>query len=96
MNAVPEHITPESLTDMSTTQIEEQIEHLKVRRLSSVVAYEKGVAIKKATSDEHARETLGKQLDMLAKNFLAIDKAVTSAETRVQKIRILRLELGLE
>ena len=92
----PEHITPKSLLDMSGDQIDTLIEFLQERRLTAVRHYEQAVAAAKEASDEIARDKLEKQCDMCAGNIARVDKALEALESRVNKIRALRLELGLD
>lgn len=96
MPSVPEHITPASLHSIPTAEIEPLLIVIRERRLKAVRVYEKAVADKKKLTDDQAREKLDKQIDMLAKNIKRVDKAIDACEKRVNKVRVLRLQLGLE
>ena len=96
MPDVPEHITPADIHAMDTDQLEALLEQIRERRLSSVRAYEQAVATAKEASDAAAAERLMKECAMCANNITRVNKALDALEIRVNKMRALRLELGLD
>lgn len=95
-DTVPEHITPRALYDMTAEQQEKLLEGIRERRLSSVRQYEEAQKAAQEAADDKARLALFKQCEMCEKNFIRVDKALTALEERVNKMRALRLELGLD
>lgn len=95
-SSTPEHITPAALYDMSGDDIDAMLERIRERRLSAVRQYEEAMAAAKQASDAKARTSLLKQCDMLAKKITSVNKAIDIMDDRVNKIRALRLELGLD
>lgn len=93
---IPEHITPRALYQMSFDEMEKLLEGIRKRRLSAVRQHEEAVRIAKEATDEKARISLYKQCEMCEKNIERVDKALDALETRVNKMRALRLELGLD
>lgn len=95
-DSIPEHITPISLYQMSPDAIETLMEGIRKRRLSAARQYEAALVAAKEASDERARLSLMKQCEMACNNIARVDKAIEALEDRVNKIRALRLELGLD
>lgn len=92
----PEHILPKNISDMTAEDHDKFLEQLRERRLKSVRVYEEAQAAAKMAADEKARVALEKQCTMAQSAADKIDTAITKLEARVQKIRVLRLELGLD
>lgn len=93
---VPEHITPQAIYQMTDAQHEKLLEGIRTRRLSAVRQYEAAQKAAAEAKDEKARLSLFKQCEMCESNIIRVDKAIDALETRVNKIRALRLELGLD
>lgn len=92
----PEHITPRAIYQMDNDALDMLLDTVRERRLSSVRQYEAAQNAAKEAADEKARLDLFKQCEMCANNIVRVDKALDALETRVNKIRALRLELGLD
>lgn len=93
---IPEHITPQAIYQMTAEAHDKLLEQIRERRLSSVRQYEAAQKAAAEAADEKARLTLFKQCEMCEANILRVDKALDALETRVNKIRALRLELNLD
>lgn len=93
---LPEHITPQSIYQMNDEQLEKLLDDIRDRRLSSVRLYEEAQRAAQEAAEEKARLALFKQCEMCEKNIIRVDKALEALETRVNKMRALRLELGLD
>lgn len=91
-----EAITPRALYNMTTEEMDALLDNIRNRRLSSVRQYEAAQKAAQEAADEKARLALFKQAEMCANNIVRVDKALEALETRVNKIRALRLELGLD
>lgn len=94
--SIPEHIQPTCIADMSTEQIDKLLESIRERRLRAAKHYEEAQAAKALVAEEKARASLEKQLEMCEGNLSRVDKALDALETRVNKIRALRLEIGID
>jgi hypothetical protein len=95
-DTAPEHITPHSIYKMPAEQLDEMLDRLRTRRLSAVSEFEAAQKAAQEDADEKARLALFKQAEMCEKNIIRVDKALEALETRVMKMRALRLELGLD
>lgn len=95
-NDIPDIITPHSIYQMTAEQHEALLDKIRSRRLSSVRQYEEAMKAAQEAADEKARIALFKQCTMCESNIIRADKALDALETRVNKIRALRLELGLD
>lgn len=95
-DTVPEHIKPATILDMTSDELDKLIEDIRKRRLKPVRLHEAAMQAAQDAADEKARLSLLKQCEMCASNIVRVDKAIDALETRVNKIRALRLELGLD
>ena len=96
MTAEEEFITPKALYSMNDDAIEDMLEQLRDRRLSAVRLHEQALKAAQEAADEKARLSLFKQCEMATGNITRVDKALDALEKRINKIRALRLELGLD
>ena len=92
----PECIQPRALHELTSNELEALLTDIRARRLRGAQMYAEAVAAAKAAADDHTRESLQKQCDMLQAAMDRVDKAVDAMDARINKIRALRLELGLE
>lgn len=95
-NTVPEFITPQAIFQMNGDALDALLEGIRKRRLNAAKQHEAAVQAAKAIADDKARLSLLKQAEMLSNNLVRVDKALEAVEDRVNKIRALRLELGIE
>lgn len=96
MTTIPEHITPQSIFDMSTDALDALLEGIRERRLSAARQHAEAVAAAKAVADDKARLQLLKQCEMLSNALMRLETQIENIETRVNKVRALRLELGID
>jgi hypothetical protein len=96
MKDIPEHITPHSIHALTVDQLDELVELIKHRRLSSIRNYELALEKAKQLSDTKARTAMLKQTELISKTLVVTKKNLELLETRVNKIRVLRMELGLD
>ena len=92
---VPDFITPVDVSAFDEAQLETLLEDIRERRLRAVRVYEQALADAKTLADDRARISLKKQIEMLRANLERVDKALAALDDRVQKVRALRLSLGL-
>lgn len=95
-NDIPEHITPRAIYDMTSDEHEKMLDALRERRLKSVRMYEQAQQAAQEAADDKARAQLWKQCEMCEGNITRVDKALDALETRINKMRALRLQLGLD
>lgn len=93
---IPEHITPRAMYDMPSAEFDALLEAIRERRLHAVRVHEQAMALAKEQADAKAKEALWKQCEMLANNMERVQKALDAMDERVNKIRALRLELGID
>lgn len=93
---IPEHITPQAIYQMTDEQHEAMLDGLRNRRLNAVRVYEQAQKEAQELADDRARADLMKQCEMCENNISRVDKAIDALETRVNKIRALRMQLGLD
>jgi len=92
----PDFIDPANLADYHDDEAEAMIEAIRARRLHALHVYEQSkreAAERKHTVDVAALE---KQCVMLAKDIERVSKALDALEKRVNRVRALRLQLGME
>jgi hypothetical protein len=94
--AVPEHITPQSIFDMTTDALDAMLDSIRERRLSAARQHAEAVAAAKAVADDKARMQLLKQCEMLSNALNRMETQIENVEARVNKVRALRLELGID
>ena len=95
-NSVPEFITPQAIYQMTAEQHDALLDAIRERRLSAVHQYEAAQKAAQEAADDKARITLFRQCEMCENNITRVDKAIEALEARVNKMRALRLELGLD
>lgn len=93
---IPEHITPQAIYQMTVEQQEKLLEGLRDRRLSALRQYEEAKRLAAEAEEEKARVTLFKQCEMCEKNITRVIKALDALDERINKMRALRLQLGLD
>jgi hypothetical protein len=93
---IPEHIEPRSLTDFNSDELEALLTRVRAARLRGAQIHAEAMAAAKMARDDKAREQLETQCGMLQAGIERVDKAVEAMDARINKIRALRLELGLD
>lgn len=93
---LPAFIMPVSLADMTTQQIDEHLEGVRERRLRGVRIYEDVLAEKERIMAETNGAKLLRELGALKSQLDRLGEALERTDKRLNNIRRLRLELGLE
>ena len=96
VDPIPDFIQPRALHELTSDELEKLMTDVRERRLYGAMVHAQAMAAAKEASDQRAREALEKQCGMLEAALDRVDKAVDAMEARINKIRALRLELGLE
>lgn len=97
MNTEPQD-TPFSrqhIGEMTDDQLEAWINQLRTRRTRSYEIYQAAQRAKQEALDEKNKALLQKQLDMFARKLESVDKGLDALAARAQKIREVRLEIGV-
>lgn len=95
-DSIPEHITPKAIYQMNSDALDALLSGIRKRRLQAAQAHQEAMAAAKEAADDKARLSLLKQCEMCEGNITRVDKALEALEARINKIRALRLELGLD
>ena len=82
-----------NITQMSSEEHEALIERIRERRLAPVRVYEELTLLKAAAKRKGIEEILDKQLAMFKKELERADKAIDKLDTRVRKLRVIKLDL---
>lgn len=92
----PDFIDPANLNAYDDHEAEAMIEGIRVRRLHALHVYEQSQ--REAAERKHVVDiaALEKQHQMLAKDIERVSKALDALEKRVNRVRALRLQLGME
>lgn len=90
-----EWIDPKNIISMTEEQVDKMMEGIRERRLIAVQTYNQIMAEKERVREERARESLESQAKMLEGNIARVDKALAALDKRVDKIRALRIQVGL-
>ncbi len=92
---VPDFITRVDIEQMTDPQLDELINAIKTRRMSSFVVYQQTVADREQVLVEKAGVAIDKLLDQMIKQIAAVDKGLEKLETQVNKLRGLRIQAGI-
>lgn len=74
--------------EMTTAQQDAFLDGIRTRRLAGRAEYERVQAAKEAIRDERLREQATKELRMMEKELIALDKALAKVEARRTKLLI--------
>ena len=80
---------------MSDDAIDEMLARIRDRRLKLLKAYEEAKALQDAHLEQDQRESLDKALSTVQKDVDKLDRTMDKLEAKINKIRAIRLELGL-
>lgn len=93
---IPEFISPASIMEMSDEQVDQLLDSIRKRRLVAVQLHEETQRVAAEKAEDRARVDLLKQCELLSNDIQRVDKHLEKMETRVTKIRVLRLQLGVD
>jgi uncharacterized protein with von Willebrand factor type A (vWA) domain len=95
-DALPEFIAPADISTMTDDQLDQLINIIRLRRLNSTMLYERTMREKEQITMGKAREQLEKKCTQVWK---CIDTALNNLEKleiRVNEMRALRIQCGLD
>lgn len=92
---VPDYITRVDIESMTDPQLDDLINAIRTRRMSSFVVYQQTVADREQVLVEKAGVAIDKLLDQMIKQIGAVDKGLEKLETQVNKLRGLRIQGGI-
>ena len=96
VDGIPEFIKPADISAFTDEQLDQLINLIRLRRLNSTLQYERTMRDKEQITMGKAREQLDKKCSQV---FKEIDRALTvleKLELRVNEMRALRIQCGLE
>lgn len=92
---LPDFISRSDIAQMSDAQLDEFLENIRARRMASFYIFEQTQADLAAVQEEKAKLALEKELDQIIKTVASVDKNLEKLETRINKLRGLRIQAGL-
>ena len=92
----PDFIDPANLDAYDDDEAEAMIEAIRARRLHALHVYEQSQREAAEMKHEKDAAALTEQCRMLSKDIERTGKALDALEKRVNRIRALRLQLGME
>lgn len=95
-DGIPEFIKPSDISTFTDEQLDQLINLIRLRRLNSTLQYERTMREKEQLTMSKARDMLDKKCGQV---FKEIDRALTvleKLELRVNEMRALRIQCGLE
>lgn len=93
---IPDFISPPDISKMTDEQLEQVLSLIRLRRLQSSLLYEKTKAEKAALDETKARAALDKKAEQVFKELEKAFKVLDTLELRVNEMRALRIQAGLE
>lgn len=87
-------ITRASIPDLTPDQMIELVEHMQERRMRSYTAYQLAQEAKAKIKEEKDKARYEKVLEMAAKKFESIDKALADVSKYTNELKVLQLVLG--
>lgn len=94
-NKVPDFITRVDINSMTDEQCDKLLAGIRERRMVAFIVYEQTVADKELAATEKAKAALEKECDQIFKLLGTLDKNFEKLEERINKMRGLRIQAGL-
>jgi hypothetical protein len=94
-NKVPDFITRVDINQMNDEQLEALLSGIRERRMVAFIVYEQTLADKEQAATEKALVAIDKEITQILKCLDTLDKAFEKLETRINKLRGLRIQAGL-
>lgn len=92
---IPDFITRVDISQMNDAQLDDLVNAIKTRRMSSFIVYQQTVADKEQAASDKALIALDKEMGQILKVLNTIDGNIEKLETRINKVRGLRIQAGL-
>jgi hypothetical protein len=80
---------------MSDSDIDAYLSDIRERRMRPYQIYLETIAVRKLQQDANVQKALDNALRLMNKDIIALDKKLQAVEDRANKIRVLRLQLGV-
>ena len=93
---IPDFITPKTINDMNDDQLEQMLNLIRLRRMQSTMVYERTKAEKDALAQNKARDMLEKKAEQVWNELDKVFKNLDKLELRVNELRGLRVQAGLD
>lgn len=88
-------ITRVDINQMSDKELDEFLASIRVRRMSSFIIFQQTKEELSMVAEEKARVRLNNEITQVLKLLNTLDKQFDKLETRIHKIRGLRIQAGL-
>lgn len=92
----PDFISRHDISVMNDEQLDELINGIRIRRMASFYIYEQTQADLAQVQEQKAKLSLEKELDQIIKVLSTLDKNFEKLETRIHKLRGLRIQANLQ
>ena len=93
---LPEFIRPSDISTLSDEQLEGLLNVIRLRRLTSTMLYEKTMKDKEEITQGKARDMLDNKCGQVYKEIEKAFKQLEKLELRVNEMRALRIQAGLD
>lgn len=94
--AVPEFITASDIDAMTDDELDTMLAAIRTRRMNSYLIYKQTKDEKDQLERDKARLKIEKKCEQIIKVLNAIDDRMEKLETRINELRGLRLQAGME
>lgn len=96
VDGIPEFISQHDISTMTDDQLDQLINIIRLRRLNSTLIYERTMREKEQLTMSKAREQLDKKCSQVWKELDRALSVLEKLELRVNEMRALRIQAGLE
>jgi len=93
---IPDFITPQTINEMTDPQLDQLLNLVRLRRMHSTLIYERTKQEKEQIAQTKARDALVKKAEQVWNELDKVFKNLDKLELRVNEMRALRLQAGLE
>ena len=93
---IPDIITPKDIDSFDDDQLDSLLNHIRLRRLASTLVYERTMKEKEEVTQGKARDMLEKKCEQVWSELNRAFKVLDRLELRVNEMRALRLQAGLD
>lgn len=88
-------INPDNILKLTDDEIDAMLDGIRERRLRALRIYQEKEEEKEQKAYDKAAESLDNQRRLLAGNIDRVAKALEAMEKRINKVRALRLQMGI-
>jgi hypothetical protein len=93
---IPNFITPQTILDMSDEVFEKLLASIRIKRLAATLIYQKSMEEKANLANAKLAAAMEKKCDQIIKELEGTFKKFEKLELRINELRALRLQAGLD